>query len=195
MIDLNKTYSMLKKYDSNERVSFDENSGKLSVYGDNVYAETQQHGKVCKIIVNFSGIDYISVVDDYPTITSTNEAIGVLMGILDGSLYPSIAEDDEKLLLLKRDKEAKIKHRITGGSVAVFIFGLVLILVSAAFTAAIIIAKKLSVGWSSGLIFLFSLAIFAFSVCGVLMMWKSYKLTEVTAKTYLFARAEKSVRK
>ena len=191
MADIVKIYKQLKLMDNDDRVEYNESTGKLEVYGDYVSAEAVDQGRLMDINIQYEEDEYTSLTDNSPLAGKAKTAFGILSGVLDGSLVPEIDENDDKLLYLKRDPKVKATRMITGGSIAAMLSGILLFILSLCIAGFCV--KRFIVGEHiKGEVLLFLLlAVIMLIVFGVILVCRALKLAEITDNTYLFSRVDK----
>ena len=187
MADIKKLYKQLKRYDNEDRIDFDESSGKLRVIGDYIIAEAVDQGQVTDININYLEDDYTSMTDNMTIFEHNKTAFGIMAGILDGSLLPEMDDNDVRLLYMKRKPNIKVKRMVTGGSIASMLIGVFFFLLCAFMIVGIVMSWRKS---HNGLCVFLAFLAFISAVAGIIFVRNSLRISEVTSAKYLFSRVD-----
>ena len=184
MADIKKLYKQLKKYDKEDRIDFDESSGKLEVYGDYITVAAIENDSVMEFNINYEEDEYTFMED------GELDAFGLLAGVLDGSISPEISAENDKLLLLERKGKTKIDRKITGASILVKVLGAIFLLLCCVIVAVLVISRMKGERPGSGITALLAIVSCILAVIGVILIWKGIKMTELILTAYTFTRVD-----
>lgn len=180
MADLKKIYKQLKRYDNEDRTDYNENQGKLEVFGDYISASAVQNGQVTEIYVNYEEDDYTLMED------GEHDIFSIMAGILDGSMTAGISEENDKLLQLKRSGKVRIRRKVTGGSAAAMLTGVILLLL-----CVVMIAVFSAAAAKGGPTALFAVISGISLIGGIILIWQSIRMSEMTFDEYTFTRVDR----
>ena len=179
MEDIRKLYKQLKRYDNEDRIDFNEKSGKIEVVGDYISASASEKDQVMEVDINYEEDVYTFMED------SGIDTFGILAGVLDGSIVPEISEENDKLLLLKRNGKSRITRKVTGASAAAMAVGVLCLILS-----IILIAVMVTSHLKGGLTALAAIASIILIFSGIILIWNSLKMSEIKFDTYTFTRVD-----
>lgn len=179
MEDIRKLYKQLKRYDNEDRIDFNEKSGKIEVVGDYISAAASANDQVMEVTINYEEDVYTFMED------SGIDTFGILAGVLDGSIVPEISEENDKLLLLKRNGKSRITRKVTGASAAAMAVGVLCLILS-----IILIAVMVTSHLKGGLTALSAIASIILIFSGIILIWNSLKMSEIKLDTYTFTRVD-----